>query len=312
MVLQIISIALPVLLVLFLGYLARVKQIVRDVSALKTLAVNFTLPFVLFGAYANAEYSATNLLVSAVVFALCVLALLVAYVLTRVTKLRFATAPYTATAWEAGMLGYPLFIMLFGAGATGFFAIPDMGQVLFVFTVYKLLLTRLQSEKVPGIVLLKQTVLSPVVIAMILGIVAGVSGVTRIPEVAMVTGSLVDFISAPTGVVILFAIGFEFSYKKSVLKSALCACAIRTLIMAMLAVVYCLVISAVAPGNDMLIYAGILLIILPPPYVLPVFSKDAQENAFASTTISIYTLMSIVFYIAFASYILSLPGGVTM
>ncbi len=302
---QLLATTLPVLIMIAIGFVAGKKKLFSEVGVLKNFVINYTLPFVLFGAYANAEYTATNLGVSATMLVICIAAMLIGILFTKIARTPFATAPYICTGFEAGMLGYPLFISLFGAEATSVFAIPDMGQVFFVFTIYKLMLARLLPEP-PGLKqTIKDTVFSPIFIAIILGIIAGVTGIFKTQGVGDVVNAVVNFISAPTGAVILFTIGFEFSFNKQVIKSALASSGMRMLIMLPAALLYIFVVNSLSPGNTLLVYAGVMMFLLPPPYVLPVFANSKKETAFASTTTSLYTLLSIVFYIVFATVVLS-------
>ena len=134
--------ALPVFVMLALGMLCRkTKMISREgVAAMKTFAVNITLPAVMLNAFATASYSRESLIVPLVIFTVCVLMLLSGHVLCRAMRIPGRLSPYLATGFEAGMLGYALFALLFPQESTSAFAIVDLGQVLFVFTLYKALL----------------------------------------------------------------------------------------------------------------------------------------------------------------------------
>jgi predicted permease len=67
--------ALPVFVMLALGMLCRkTKMISREgVAAMKTFAVNITLPAVMLNAFATASYSRESLIVPLVIFSVCVL-----------------------------------------------------------------------------------------------------------------------------------------------------------------------------------------------------------------------------------------------
>ena len=80
---------------------------------MKTFAVNITLPAVMFSAFATAEYSVRSMLVSLVIFGICVLMLLAGMVGCRLLRIPGKLSPYLATGFEAGMLGYALFALLF-------------------------------------------------------------------------------------------------------------------------------------------------------------------------------------------------------
>ena len=75
------------------------------------------------------------------IFAICILALIVGKFAARIFKVQGKLTHYLFTGFEAGMLGYGLFALLFKNEPNSHFAIIDLGQVLFVFTMYKILLS---------------------------------------------------------------------------------------------------------------------------------------------------------------------------
>ena len=76
--------------------------------------------------------------------------------------------------FEMGMLGYALFLALYGSDHLGKIALVDLGQVLFVFFVLMTLLIKERGGASNPLSLLKQFVTSPVIIAIVAGLVAGI------------------------------------------------------------------------------------------------------------------------------------------
>ena len=136
-VISIIQTALPVFLALAMGMLCRKKKfLTRDgVDTLKKVVINITLPAVLLNAFATAEYTLAALILPAVMFALCCVALVLGKLIIRIGGMKSRLAPFLATGFEAGMLGYALFALLFPNKSLSAFALPDIGQTLFVFIV---------------------------------------------------------------------------------------------------------------------------------------------------------------------------------
>ena len=114
-VISIIQTALPVFLALALGAICRSRQfLTRDgVDTLKKVVINITLPAVLLNAFATAEYSLAALILPAVMFGLCCLALVLGKLIIRLSGMKSRLAPFLATGFEAGMLGFPLFLWFF-------------------------------------------------------------------------------------------------------------------------------------------------------------------------------------------------------
>ena len=115
---HVLETALPVFLTLGLGMLCRATRLLspEGVKTLKSVAVNITLPAVLFSAFATAEYSAKSIAIPIIIFALCVLAFYLGRIGCNLLKIPGRLSPFMATGFEAGMLGYALFTLLFGAG----------------------------------------------------------------------------------------------------------------------------------------------------------------------------------------------------
>ena len=94
-VLGVIRTALPVFLALMLGVLCRKKQLLsrEGIDALKKVAVDIGLPFVVVGAFATAQYTVNSLILPLVVFAAGCLGLFLGKVLCK--KLKNAKESHT-------------------------------------------------------------------------------------------------------------------------------------------------------------------------------------------------------------------------
>lgn len=152
MLIHLLETALPVFIALFLDMLCRKKQILsrEGLDALKKVAVDISLPAVLFAAFAEAEYTPGILYIPLIMFVLCLLALGIGFLLRKVLNQTDPLFPFLMTGFEAGMLGYGLFALLYPDKSNSAFAVLDLGQVLFVFTVYKTLLSGKENRKNTG------------------------------------------------------------------------------------------------------------------------------------------------------------------
>lgn len=141
---EILKILLPVVLMLAVGILCRARQLIsrEGVNALKSVVVNIALPAVLLHAFASTRYSLMDAAIPLMMFGVCLAAWALGRAAAKPLGLSSRFVPFLTSGFEAGMLGYALFTMLYGAQRTAEFARIDLGQVLFVFTVYKILLGR--------------------------------------------------------------------------------------------------------------------------------------------------------------------------
>lgn len=295
-IITIIQTALPVIVALGLGMLCRkINFLTRDgVDTLKKVIINLTLPFVLFSSFATAEYSMSSLILPVIVFIICTAMLGLGFLVIRLTKMQSKLAPFLASGFEAGMLGFALFGLLFPNESMSKFAMLVLGQEIFVFTLYKMLLTGKTSPKA----IAKDFVTSPLLMAVVLGILFGATGLFKLLGswgVAGIITSVTDFISAPTGTIILLAVGYDLVIKEIPWKKTVGLVAMRLCIAAVMLGVLILLNRTVLNG---MIFEGaaLVLFILPPPYIIPVFADEPSERVQISSSLSALTLVTIILF----------------
>lgn len=291
-----IQTALPVFLALALGMLCRSKGFLsRDgVDALKKVVLNLTLPFVLLEAFATAEYTAAALLLPLLMFCICCLALGLGYLATRVFHVKGRLVKFLFSGFEAGMLGYALFALLFPDRSMSEFALPDIGQTLFVFTLYKILLSGKTDIKAVA----KDMATTPILWAVAAGVLIGATGLYGKMQqwgVADVLTASTSFLSAPTGMIILLTVGYDLVVRQIPWKKTIGLIAMRLVIMAV-----CYAVSAVLNRTVLngILFEGamVLMLILPPPYVIPVFADEPEERVQISSALSAMTLVTMILF----------------
>lgn len=293
---SVISTALPVFLALAMGMMCRSKGFLtrEGVDTLKKVIVNLTLPFVLFNSFATAEYSLSSLILPVVIFLICCIMLALGFLWVKVSRSGSKLAPFLASGFEAGMLGFSLFALLFPEESASKFAMLVLGQEIFVFTLYKMLLTGKTSPKA----ILNDFLTSPTLIAVVLGLVVGASGLYdqfRAWGVSTIIESVTSFISAPTGTIILFAVGYDLVLKEIDWKKTGGMVAMRLVIAGVMLGVLILLNRTVLNG---MIFEGaaVLLFILPSPYIIPIFSDAPSERVQISSALSALTLITMVLF----------------
>lgn len=291
---------LPVFLVLALGVLCRKRALLtrEGINALKRVAVDIALPAVMFNAFATAEYSLKSVCVPLTMFAVCCGALFLGFVLCKRMKINGRLSPYIAAGFEAGMLGYALFAILFPGEKVSAFAMVDLGQVLFVFTVYKVMLAGKSSAGDA----LKEALSAPTVWAIALGLLFGATGLysaLKPSGVSQVLDALTGFVSAPTSVLILLAIGYDLDPAGIEWRKIGKLMGLR---LGVSAALLCVVLLVDRLLLGQMIHTGALLMmfVLPPPYVLPVFADVEAERADVSSALSALTFVSIILFAVLA------------
>ena len=291
---RVLETALPVLAALLLGMFCREKQfLTRDgIEALKKVVINLTLPFVLVNAFATAEYSFTTLLQPLLVFLLCCAGLVLGRLLSKLLGLPGKLPAYLCGGFEAGMLGYALFVLLFPNDSTAHFAILDLGQTLFVFTLYKGLLSGKNGTKA----IVRDILVSPIIWAICAGVLLGATGLYKaMGQWSGIIDSLTSFLSAPTGMIILLTVGYDLVLKEIKFKDTARYIILRLAAMAVLLAVL-IGLNRTILGNAIHEGAAMLMFILPPPYVLPIFADDPSQRTALSSALSALTLTTIVLF----------------
>lgn len=288
---------LPVVVMLAIGVICRRSGMIsrEGIGALKNVVVNITLPAVLLNAFATTSYTFMDVVVPLLMFAVCFVAWALGKAAGKALRMPSRFVPFLTTGFEAGMLGYALFNMLYGADRTAEFARIDLGQVLFVFTLYKVLLAMDGNEKADAGQLLKEMALSPIIIAIVAGVLLGATGLYRalLPSGASgVLDACTSFVAAPTSAIILLTIGYDLVLDDIPWAETAKVVALRLVIMLALRTALVALLGALWPQANLTAAINVMFI-LPPPFVLPVFADDAGQRAYVSSALSVSTLVAI-------------------
>ena len=292
----VIETALPVFIALFMGMLCRSKGFLtrEGVDTLKKVAVNLTLPFVLFNSFATAEYTLSSIVLPVIMFIVCCVMLVLGFLVVRVAKIQSRLAPFLASGFEAGMLGFSLFALLFPDVSASKFAILVLGQEIFVFTLFKMLITGKTSLKA----IAQDFITSPTLIAVVLGLITGATGLySKMGHwgVSGIVDAITGFLSAPTGVIILLAIGYDLVIKEIPWRQTSGLIAMRLGIAGLMLAILVVLNRTVLNG---MIFEGalVMLFILPSPYVIPIFSDEPAERVQISSALSALTLITMILF----------------
>ena len=302
---EVLRTVLPVLVMLVIGMLCRSRKLIsrEGVNALKNVVVNITLPAVLLSAFATTKYTFMDVAIPLMMFAVCFAAWALGKAGAGLLGMKSRFVPFLTTGFEAGMLGYALFNMLYGSARTAEFARIDLGQVLFVFTLYKILLGMEGRERASAGQLLREMALSPIIIAIAAGVLLGATGLYEALIPSGVSGlfdACAGFVAAPTSAVILLTIGYDLVLGDIPWASTAGVVALRFAIMMALRVAFGLILKALWPSAGLDAAINVMFI-LPPPFVLPVFADDADQRVYVSSVLSVSTLVAIAGFAALAA-----------
>ena len=297
---EIIIKVLPVFLLFILGYIFRRTGFLspQTASQMKKLVVNITLPALLFRAFMSMEPGRDELLLALMMFALCGALLIGTQLLIRLIGRKGDIRGYMVSGFEAGMLGYALFLSVFGDSALPVFASVDLGQVLFVFVILMpMLLARRGSiagggeDSSTSRAALLNVVKSPVVWAILSGLILGSIGraLQISPEPFAPIAGFLEILGNLTVPVIALAIGYELSFNRKLMGKALIFVLIRKVVLLGLAL---LLIRFLPVKSELTSLAFMTMLLLPPPFVVTLAAKD-EEQGLVSGILSLSTVISI-------------------
>jgi len=317
----------PVLVLFALGIGLRAARVLDPgaVRGLRKLVVSLSLPALLFDAFFRLRPDLRNLFLVFAVFLACVLMISLGRLTSWILRLRSPYAPLMHEGFEAGMLGYALFLGIAGNSNLPFFAACDLGQVLFVFSVLQAQLRSggrgaLVSRRLALAGIVRGFVTSPVVIAIASGLALG--ALLRLFSAAGSTLSsaflgaaegnrggstasvifasfwhLVGLVKALTLPLICIVIGADIELDRDNLAFAFRLTLGRMLILWALAFVVGDLIALRLLGLPSIYrFAILVLFLLPPPFVISVFmpADDVKENRRVATSLSVHSLVSIM------------------
>lgn len=290
---------------LLIGMLIREKKIMTDsgIASLQSLVMNVTLPAGLFGAFYKTKLSTGDMILPLTLFLLVVGGIFVGKLFGKAFKEKDEYLPFILCGYEFGMLGYALISILAGQNSITAFAMMDIGQSLAIFTVYVAMLKNLGGKKQSASDVISGLLTTPVLVAIVTGSIIGITGLGSVLQ-SIGAGDVIDtlcsFISAPTSAVILIVIGYRMKFRGLKWNNVLKVCAMRILMQAVFAAVVFAVFNAIGGlcVNRVVTQSMILALILPPPYILPLYIDSDVKKEFYSSTLSVYTLFSIVGFIA--------------
>ena len=310
MITEILSKVLPVLVMIALGRLCETKQIINDEqhAGLKAIVGDILLPVVLFQAFFTADYGKRMLLVFVLVFVGYGAALAAGYALRRFVKPYDRFMPLLMTSAEGGMLGYALYALLCGADQTKTYAMVDIGQTVFAYTVFLTALKAAGGEKMTPKFIMKNIVTNKGCIGMLSGIVLGALGVYRAIDgtaAGEIVSSLLSFITAPTSALILIIMGYQLHVSRQLLRPVLTTMGLRLGVLAVVCAAVSGILFTVIPFDKGLLLALMLQYSLPAPFIIPLFADMGDDAEYVSTTLSLGTVLAVLLFFLLTAFSLA-------
>lgn len=298
---------IPVFLIIFLGFIIYKKNIVSEegFKTLKKLIMTVFLPSSLFFAFLGADLSRSHLLIPVGAFILCGLLYLIGFFLK---KTGFLDSVYSAeffTGFEFGMVGIALFSGIFGVKHLPVISLVGLGHEFFIWFIYfPLLNTHSPGHRSSFKTTVTSFFKSPIILSIILATVLNQAGASEFIYTNFIAGGFttaLEWLSSVTVSVVLIVLGSSLRFEKLDILKSIKFIISRSLFVAAAAFIFFKILSGFLEDLPVLFpYAVFTFFVLPPPYIIPIYVPDSQkeENIFMSNTIMLYTVMSLIIFVA--------------
>jgi malonate transporter and related proteins len=298
-VIEFILLSLPIFGVVSLGWMAT-RAGITSAAALDALGIfsfRFALPALLFrlitsqpldrsfNATFYGGYLASGLLIFGLVFG-------VSLVLNRRAVASAGARATTATFSNLGFLGPPLILAYLGERGTGPMTMVMLSESTILLSLGSIIMG-VYSGRAAGLgsLLLRGTLLNPVVVAIGLGAGFALAGISLSP----VLGRFLGFLGGAAGPTALFALGGALALQRVDRTTAFSAAAITTAKLVMYPTVTWYVLAQVLGVEALWTHAGVLISALPSAgsnYVLA--QRYAADSEHISAAIVLSTVLSAV------------------
>ncbi len=301
---SILTIIVPIAAAILVGVMARRRQILTREGAdgLQQFAVRIALPCVLFNSCLTSSFQVETLTSMVLVWPLLLAGALWAFRARRGTRFPYHNLPLFFAAQESGMLGIPLFLMLFGQENVYRMATLDVAQILVAVPTISILSMRAEEQvSLKGII--RKIITAPYLIAALLGIALNLTGAKAWLDavgVGPVLTETISFLGTPISAVILICIGYNFSLGGAARRQLVAISAIHFGLFACFAAAMQAVLFLLPGVSAETRWALFLYCMLPPSFLAPGLGRREEEYTVASGVCSLYTLVTLAIFCVMA------------
>ena len=296
----------PIFLAVMVGLLARKKEMLKpaEVAGLQQFAVKFGLPCVIFNSCLTADIGAESLTSMVLVIPSVLLGTLWAF-RARKKSLPYHNLPQLFTAQETGMLGIPLFMILFGTEQAYRMGVLDLAQAVTAYPTIAILSAATTENPSPKAIL-KNVLSSPFLLMSALGLALNISGIggwmDSVGLRAVITEST-GFLGQPISAMMIFAVGYNFSLEKGSRAAIFKLSAGHFLYFAAWGILIQGILFLVPNVDAMTRWAILLYTTLPASYLAPTLGKNQEDFTVASGVCSLLTIPALAVFCIIAAFV---------
>lgn len=294
----------PIFITVYLGMVARKKALItpEGVQGIQQFVLNMALPCLIFNSILTAKVGAESLAIMGMLFPFVLGVTLWAF-RKGMKKYPYKNLPMIFGAQESGMLGVPLFLILFGSANVYHMVILDLTQAIVGHPTIAIVSCDAGDSPKPGEIL-KKVFTSPLVIACLIALGLNLSGAgTLLLEsgIGQVVTEVTTFLGQPVSTLMIFSVGYNLSLSAENRGEILKLCLLRLTIFSAIAGVLQLLLCLIPNITALTRWAMLLYCLLPASYIAPSLGKTEQERTVASGVSSLLTVVTLAVFCAIAA-----------
>ena len=306
--LEILPNVLPVLLLIGLGYLLKVKRYIEsnNLDDIKKIILNISLPSLLFLNFKSMDLRIEYFYLTLIIFSFFVILFFLGLVINKIKVLHSPILPYLIPGFAFGTLGVPLFLSVFGMDNLSKFIVLTIGHEFFLWFILIVLIKRKFAGEKFSIKTIESFIKSPFVLSVVLGLLINISGFNEIitnNPILLGFEKFLENLSVVLSPLILIIVGYDMKLNKRYIKESGKIVAIRTsLILIVGYILKFAFINKILIPDKIFNYAWFTYLILPPSFAIAVLigNHSSKENKdIAANTVVLSTIVSIIVYVSF-------------
>lgn len=298
----------PVLILILFGYLLKEGKFFNEISIddIKKFVIRISLPALIFSSFMRMDFHLEHLAVPLMIYIFCVVAFFLGRLIASVFKIKNPYLAFLITGSELGMIGYAMYMSLYGANQLAVISFLDLGQTPFMFTFYVSMFYYHRDGTTSLKSTLKRLFTAPVFLSLLLGTL--ISIFKLIPQnntVFNLFENLLLLVGSVTVPLITISVGYGMHFDKDSISLATFTIIARKIVLVSLALlVNELLIPSFLPFASMYRLAIMVMALTPPSFLITILvnKDDIEGSKYINTTLSLDSLISLVLMIIVAAY----------
>lgn len=234
----------------------------------KKIVVNIKLSIAVFHGLATSVLGKETIFNIGMMFVILCVTFILGFVLKHFIRKPYDKyLPFIACGYEGGMIGYSLYTGLVGVENLSVIAVIDIAALLFTFSIMSNVLVLIEDgKKVSVIEIVQNAFKTPAFLAVILGILASVSGLMNgfmLSPAGVIWTTMKDMITAAMSPMILLVVGYEVQLNRELLGTCLKTVIIRAVMQLIFAIAAISLIHILGRSDRLLEIAIIVYMSIP-------------------------------------------------